>query len=200
MSSVYRVGSETVKNLETLSDTKRSAIKQEDQESYWKSEKDQISQDHQQASHLQVYKGYLCWKIKTSERVVFEAFYFSKFFYFTKKLWCFAVSKLTHLFPMQPFFAPRKHQKTKGFLMFSGGRGRVHWEQMGTRFYILSHSINFEICYVIISIVTRVRAHLLIDYMFWLVNDLVMKHGQLIDIVMSNIFRNPPHLIKNQWC
>ena len=34
MSSVYRVGSETVKNLETLSDTKRSAIKQEDQESY----------------------------------------------------------------------------------------------------------------------------------------------------------------------
>ena len=34
------------------------------------------------------------------------------------------LANLTHLFPMQPSL-------TKGFLIFSEGRGRVHWEQMG---------------------------------------------------------------------
>ena len=37
----------------------------------------------------------------------------------------------TPLFLMHPFSTPRKHEKTEGFLMFSGGRERVHWKQMG---------------------------------------------------------------------
>ena len=38
---------------------------------------------------------------------------------------------LTHLFPIHPSSTPWKHQKTQhGFLMFSGGRERVHWEKM----------------------------------------------------------------------
>ena len=36
---------------------------------------------------------------------------------------------LTYLFPLYPFSTPWKHQK-KGFLLFLGGRERVHWEQM----------------------------------------------------------------------
>ena len=35
---------------------------------------------------------------------------------------------LTHLFPIHPFSTPY------GFLRFSGGRERVHWEQEGTFF------------------------------------------------------------------
>ena len=40
-------------------------------------------------------------------------------------------ASLNHLFPMLPFSTPWKHQNTseKGFLMFSWGRERVHWEQ-----------------------------------------------------------------------
>ena len=37
---------------------------------------------------------------------------------------------LTHLFPMHSFSTPWKHQKTLQFLMFSGGRERVHRERM----------------------------------------------------------------------
>ena len=40
---------------------------------------------------------------------------------------------LTHLFPMHSFSTPWKHQKTLSFLMFSGGRERVPWEQMGLK-------------------------------------------------------------------
>ena len=35
---------------------------------------------------------------------------------------------LTHSFPVHPF---SNHWKPYGFLMFSGARERVHWEQMG---------------------------------------------------------------------
>ena len=38
---------------------------------------------------------------------------------------------LTHLFPMHSFPAPENIRKPQGFVMFSGGRERVHWEQMG---------------------------------------------------------------------
>ena len=41
---------------------------------------------------------------------------------------------LNHLFPIHPFCTPWKHQKILrfyGFLMFSGGREKGHWEQMG---------------------------------------------------------------------
>ena len=36
---------------------------------------------------------------------------------------------LTYLFPLHPFSTPWKHQKIFGFLMFSGGREKVHWER-----------------------------------------------------------------------
>ena len=35
-------------------------------------------------------------------------------------------SKITHYCPVFPFYTPLKHQKTKGFLMFSGGIKRKH--------------------------------------------------------------------------
>ena len=35
---------------------------------------------------------------------------------------------LTNLFPMQPFSTPLKTSENR---KFSGGRERVHWEQMG---------------------------------------------------------------------
>ena len=38
---------------------------------------------------------------------------------------------LTHLFPMHPFSSPENIRKPYGFLMFSGGRERMHWEEMG---------------------------------------------------------------------
>ena len=34
---------------------------------------------------------------------------------------------LTYLWPMFPFYTPWKHQKTKGFLVFSGGIKWEHW-------------------------------------------------------------------------
>ena len=39
--------------------------------------------------------------------------------------------RLTHLFPMHPLSNPENIRKSYGFLMFSGGRERMHWEQMG---------------------------------------------------------------------
>ena len=38
------------------------------------------------------------------------------------------IPTLTHLFPMHPFSIVWKYY---GFLMFSGGRKKVHWEQVG---------------------------------------------------------------------
>ena len=34
---------------------------------------------------------------------------------------------LTHFWPILPFYTPRKHQKTKDFLMFSGG---IRWDHL----------------------------------------------------------------------
>ena len=38
---------------------------------------------------------------------------------------------LTHLFPITLFPPPKNIRKLHGFLIFSGGRERVHWEQRG---------------------------------------------------------------------
>ena len=38
---------------------------------------------------------------------------------------------LTHLFPVHLSLPPGNIRKPYGFLMFPGGRRRVHWEQMG---------------------------------------------------------------------
>ena len=35
------------------------------------------------------------------------------------------------LFPIHPFSTPWKNRQPYGFLMFSGGREMLHWEQMG---------------------------------------------------------------------
>ena len=41
-----------------------------------------------------------------------------------------SIPMLTHLFPMHAFSTPENIRKPQGFLMFSGGRESVHWEQM----------------------------------------------------------------------
>ena len=38
---------------------------------------------------------------------------------------------LTKFRPMSPFYTPLKHQKTFGFLVFSGGIKLEHWSEMG---------------------------------------------------------------------
>ena len=41
--------------------------------------------------------------------------------------WCFSA----HFIPLVSFYTLLKHQKTSGFLMFSGGIGRDQWPEMG---------------------------------------------------------------------
>ena len=38
---------------------------------------------------------------------------------------------VTHFIPLVSFYTPWKHQKTRGFLMFSGGLERDQWHEMG---------------------------------------------------------------------
>ena len=40
---------------------------------------------------------------------------------------------LTHFMPLVSFYTPCKHQKIKGFLMFSGNIERVQWLEIGER-------------------------------------------------------------------
>ena len=48
--------------------------------------------------------------------------------------------------PNVPFLYPpetsEKHQKTVSFFMFSGGRERVHWEQMGQLYTLCKGSLH----------------------------------------------------------
>ena len=46
--------------------------------------------------------------------------------------WVKSAATLTCSFPVHPFSAPENITKPCGFLMFSGGRERVHWKQMGS--------------------------------------------------------------------
>ena len=39
--------------------------------------------------------------------------------------------KQTHFWPIFPFYTPWKHQKTKGFLVFSGVLKWEHWPEIG---------------------------------------------------------------------
>ena len=61
-------------------------------------------------------------------------FYYATSYYFLT-ISCFGKRTLhillTHSFPMHPFSTPRNIRKPLAFLMFSGGRERVHWERMG---------------------------------------------------------------------
>ena len=36
-----------------------------------------------------------------------------------------------HFIALISFYTPRKHQKTRDFLMFSGGTERDQWQEMG---------------------------------------------------------------------
>ena len=46
--------------------------------------------------------------------------------------WCNLIRVfLTHFWPMFSFYTPWKHQKTSGFLVFSGGIKWEHWREMG---------------------------------------------------------------------
>ena len=40
-------------------------------------------------------------------------------------------TRITHFMPLISFHAPLKHQKTRGFLMFSGGIERDQWHEAG---------------------------------------------------------------------
>ena len=40
-------------------------------------------------------------------------------------------NELTHFMPLISFDTPRKHQKTRGFLLFSGVIERDQWHEMG---------------------------------------------------------------------
>ena len=49
---------------------------------------------------------------------------------------CFSqnlVQNLTYWFPMHPFSIPENIRKPYSFLMFLGGKERVHWKRMGSR-------------------------------------------------------------------
>ena len=41
------------------------------------------------------------------------------------------LSTLTHFMPLASFYIPWKLQKTRGFLMFSGGIEKDQWHEMG---------------------------------------------------------------------
>ena len=41
------------------------------------------------------------------------------------------LNALTHFMPLVSFYTAWKHQKTSGFLMFSGGIERDQWHEMG---------------------------------------------------------------------
>ena len=51
---------------------------------------------------------------------------------------------LTHLMPLVSFYTPRKHQKTFGFLMFSGGLEKDQWYEMGQAGSRLSLKVSLE--------------------------------------------------------
>ena len=63
--------------------------------------------------------------------------YFSRFWNcingWVSLIYCFwrNIWGLTHFWPMFPFYTPWKQQKTKGFLVFSGGIKSEHWPEMG---------------------------------------------------------------------
>ena len=69
-----------------------------------------------------------------------------------------SLQSLTHLFPMHPFstFSTFENiRKPYGFLMFSGGRERVHWEQMDHWLLVPSKWFSKSSFFRIINIRTK---------------------------------------------
>ena len=54
---------------------------------------------------------------------------------------------LTHFMPPISFDTPWKHQKTRGFLVFSGGIKRDQWHEMGYFIYIWDMLYESRDCY-----------------------------------------------------
>ena len=50
---------------------------------------------------------------------------------------CFNKSLLTHFMPLVSFDTPWKHQKTEGFLMFSGAIEWDQWHEMGQKWWLI---------------------------------------------------------------
>ena len=55
--------------------------------------------------------------------------------------------RLTHFWPMFPFYTPWKHQTTKGSLVFSGGIKWEHWPKWIKKIHVLvpSHAAHLKI-------------------------------------------------------
>ena len=45
---------------------------------------------------------------------------------------------------MFPFYLPRKHQKTKGFLVFSGGIIWEYWPEMGYKYCLTAQNYSSQ--------------------------------------------------------
>ena len=67
-------------------------------------------------------------------------------------------SILTHFSPVSHLYTPRKRQKTKGFLTFSGGIEIWYWTKMGLRYTIavLNISLHIQIHIKIIPLKFRI--------------------------------------------
>ena len=63
-------------------------------------------------------------------------------------------------------------------------------------FFYLKEKRNFENCDVVRSITTT-RSGINFCITFWIVNQLIMKLGQLTNIVMGKIFRNTLHNLED---
>ena len=55
------------------------------------------------------------------------------------------------------------------------------------KFHVLNHSINYQNCGT--TWVLALEIEYIFEYIFWITNHLVMKHNQLIAIVIRNIFQ-----------
>ena len=65
-----------------------------------------------------------------------KACYFEDYLFFfqfqrNEELWKFAITLSIHFMSLVSFYAPRKHQKFRSFLMHSGGIQRDQWYEMG---------------------------------------------------------------------
>ena len=64
-------------------------------------------------------------------------------------MWIFIMVNLIRFFPIFPLYTPWKHQKTRGFLMFSGGYKKGTLETNGLMFFIVGKAFvinTFQCC------------------------------------------------------
>ena len=68
---------------------------------------------------------------------------------------------LNYFWPMFPFYTPWKHQKIKGFLVFSGGIKWEHWSEIGWDvFQVSKHIKRFsQVSQVLVFLVMTLNKH-----------------------------------------